>query len=173
MLFVGGTAASMLCWEIQHLVSIPFNNKTSLHPKRAVRKTFSWFWPGVAVQTHPETAAWRTRWPAARVWVWTGWGLGSKHLAEPVKAMRRSDRASAAAAQQYSARINISAISSTTWIMNQNFFFFSHLLPFKEEQTSVQHRKRPNPTKLLKEMETLSGKRAACRTAWRWHLKEN
>lgn len=44
-------------------------------------------------QAHLETAVWRTRLPAPPVWVWTGWGLGSEHLAEPEKAMTRSGRA--------------------------------------------------------------------------------
>lgn len=91
-------------------------------------------------QTHPETAAWRTRSPAPPVWVWTGWGLGSEHLAEPEKAMRRSGRAEkaplAAAAQQYSTVINISAAVISSNCLNYESEF---LLPSKEEQMLMWH----------------------------------
>lgn len=135
----------------------------------------------MALWTHPETAVWQTRWPAARVWVWTGWGLGSKHLAEPVKAMRRSDRAQKSVNGGCTAILRPHQYFSCSHFIQQPelwIIFFPHLPRFKEKQTSVRHRKRPKRggealTKLLKEMETLSGKRAACWTAWRWHLNEN
>lgn len=118
-------------------------------------------------ETHLETAVWRTRSPAPPVWVWTGWGLGSEHLAEPEKAMRRSDESrkalSAAAAQQYSTVINISnAVISSNSLNYESEF----LLPSKEEQMLIWHWKTkpaaPKPSRLVMAMETPSGKRAVC-----------
>lgn len=82
-------------------------NCTSLPKKDWICSVGVWL-----IMPHLETAVWRTRSPAPPAWVWTGWGLGSEHLAEPEKAMRRSDGAEktrlAAAAQQYFTVINIS-----------------------------------------------------------------
>lgn len=91
-------------------------------------------------QAHLETAVWRTRLPAPPVWVWTGWGLGSAHLAEPEKAMTRSGRAEkaqlAAAVEEYFTVINISTTAIPSNSLNYESEF---LLPSKEEQMVIWH----------------------------------
>lgn len=128
-------------------------------------------------QTHLETAAWRTRSPAPPVWVWTGWGPGSEHLAEPEKAMRGSDRAErtvlALAAQQYSTVINISVAVISSNSLNYESEF---LLPSKEEQTLIWHRKtQPAVLKTRQgfyyQWRPYQQSTGGLLTSWQWHLE--
>lgn len=100
-------------------------------------------------RTDLETSEWRTRSPAPRAWVWTGWGLGSEHLAEPGKAARGRGKGKGKERGRGRGGVgvggwqgkedsvsrplpgNISPPSifqpqsfhPTSWIMNQNLFF--------------------------------------------------
>lgn len=128
-------------------------------------------------QTHLETAVWRTRSPAPLVWVWTGWGLGSKHLAEPEKAMR-SNRARKSVSGGCTAIFHSHQYFNRHFIQQPELWIWIFFLPSKEEQMSRYDARNTNPAaprpgKALNSNENSIRFKAHLLIVWQWHLKEN